>query len=68
MAKRYIIENRTEKLLRTDKITSAEKKITQLREARTEPWFKFSDTQDGHNATYELHMNNYRKTLGKTKP
>jgi hypothetical protein len=64
--KRYIIENRSTKLLRTDSLAKASKKATEL-QAANEPWFKITDTQTGTIDTYQKQpgQQNYRNQLSQ---
>lgn len=67
--KRFIIENRTKKLIRTDKEQNAQRKRTELMAAK-EPWFTYTDTEAQLQAIYTLVNNNYRvtnKELSETK-
>jgi len=59
--KKYIIENRTTKLLRTDNEDKAFAKVTDLI-AANEPWFKLTDNATGIIDTYskEPGQQNYR--------
>jgi len=62
--KRYIIENREKKLLRTDSLDKAHKKTNKL-QAENEPWFKITDTHLGIIDTYQKQpaQQNYRNQL-----
>jgi len=64
--KRYIIENKVKKLLRTDSLDKAHKKTKEL-QAENEPWFKITDTESGIIDTYQKQpgQQNYRNQLSK---